>query len=770
MARDIRTSFVLDGEAKYKSALKSISLEMRLLDSELGKATAGLDKNADAMQFLTATSTTLQKKMDVQKQKIEAVAKELADAEKAYGENSEQAKKLAITLNKAESELGKMAKELTDNDRKMEELKRSTDDAGNELKQFENKVDSAGNEAKESAGKFDNLGGALKSGLVMGAEAAAVAVAALAAATVAAVNAVVDLAAESANWADELLTTSTQMGISAETLQEWSYAARFIDTDTESMQKGMYRVVKAMGEATSAGSSYIQIADGLSVALYDNNGNLKDSEQLFYDSIDAIGQMTNETEREIAAQEIFGKSYQEMIPLINAGSEGLRAYAQEAQSAGVILSDDVVGSLGAYDDVLQRVDAQQDALKKSFIVNFIPALTAGSDALMGIMSDASKALEDGFQAEDIATIGDSISGVLVEILAGVGSALPEVAKVLTNLITSAVNIVSAILPELMPVLLDSAFVLLDSLLGAILDNVDPIAEMVTQLVLGLADFIIENLPMVIEAAIQLVLAVATGILEALPEMIPAVMSMIQTIVIVVLENLPMIIQTGLALLVAVIQGLQEALPQLAGMVPEIVQTIVEVIIDSLPLIISAGIEILIAVIGGLIEAIPQLIAAIPQIITAIIDTFAETDWAQIGIDILTGIGNGIADAVGSVVDKAVSAAEDISGGIKDFFGIASPSKLMTEYGGFISEGLAKGIDAKSGLAQDAIDGLLPPTLDARVSAEMLSSSELGGTVRKTVEHTGVIRVEGVNSEGQFVAAVDMIVNQLRRDAMMAGTI
>ena len=341
---------------------------------------------------------------------------------------------------------------------------------------------------------------------------------------------------------------------------------------------------------------------------------------------------------------------------------------------------------------------------------------------------------------------------------------------MTNLITSAVNIVSAILPELMPVLLDSAFVLLDSLLGAILDNVDPIAEMVTQLVLGLADFIIENLPMVIEAAIQLVLAVATGILEALPEMIPAVMSMIQTIVIVVLENLPMIIQTGLALLVAVIQGLQEALPQLAGMVPEIVQTIVEVIIDSLPLIISAGIEILIAVIGGLIEAIPQLIAAIPQIITAIIDTFAETDWAQIGIDILTGIGNGIADTVGSVVDKAVSAAEDISGGIKDFFGIASPSKLMTEYGGFISEGLAKGIDAKSGLAQDAIVGLLPPTLDAKVSAEMLSSSELGGTVRKTVEHTGVIRVEGVNSEGQFVAAVDMIVNQLRRDAMMAGTI
>lgn len=770
MARDIRTNFVLDGEAKYKSALKSISLEMRLLDSELGKATAGLDKNADAMQFLSATSTTLQKKMDVQKQKIEAVAKELAETEKAYGENSDEAKRLAIVLNKAESELGKMAKELTDNDRKMEELKRSTDDAGNEMKQFENKIDDAGNEAKESSGKFDNLGGTLKSGLVMGAQAAAVAVAALTAATIAAVKAVVDLAAESANWADELLTTSTQMGISAETLQEWSYAARFIDTETESMQKGMYRVVKAMDEATRAGLENIEITDSLSVSMKNTNGTYKDSEEVFYSTIDALGKIADETEREIAAQEIFGKSYQDMIPLINAGSEGLRAYAKEAHEAGVILDDDMVGALGDYDDTLQRVDARQDALKKAFVVNFIPALTAGSDALMGIMSDASKALEDGFQAEDISTIGDSISGVLVDVLAGIGKALPEVAKVLTNLITSAVDIVSTILPELMPVLLDSAFVLLDSLIGAILDNVDPIAEMVTQLVLGLADFIIENLPMVIEAAIQLVLAVATGILEALPEMMPAIMSMIQTVVDVVLANLPMIIQTGLALLVAVIQGLHDAQPQLTEMVPEIVQTIIDVIIDNLPLIISSGVDVLGAMIEGVLSQKMALFAALLEIVNGIIDKFAETDWAQIGVDILLGIGNGIANTVGSVVDKAISAAQDIAGGIQDFFGIASPSKLMTEYGGFISEGLAKGIDAKSGLAQDAIDGLLPPTLDAKVSAEMLSSSELGGTVKKTVEHTGVIRVEGVNSEGQFVAAVDMIVNQLRRDAMMAGTI
>lgn len=886
MARDIRTNFVLDGEAKYKSALKSISLEMRLLDSELGKATAGLDKNADAMQFLSATSTSLQKKMDVQKQKIEAVAKELAETEKAYGENSDEAKRLAIALNKAESELGKMAKELTDNDRKMEELKRSTDDAGNEMKQFEKKIDSAGDKARDASCKFENFGSALKTGLVKGAQAAAVAVAAVGAAigavTVKSFNLAVEFETAFTSVKKTVEGTDEQMaelekGIrdmakevpaTAVEISAVAEAAGQLGIETDNILE-FSRVMIDLGEATNItaaeGSALAaQFANvmqmdqsnfdrfGATIVDLGNNSATTEADILsmaqrlagagkqvgmseadvlgFAAALSSVGIDAEAggsalskvmVEMQLAAQKggkdledfasVAGVSAQEFAQMYKDDAaaamtvfvEGLGTLEDRGQDALVVLDDMGITEVRMRDALLRASNAgdlfsdsldtantawgKNNALSKEaeqryattasqmqILKNTVSDLgiSFGQELLptvRAVMSEISTALADGFQAEDISTIGDSISSVLVDILAGVGNALPEVAKVLTNLITSAVDIVSTILPELMPVLLDSAFVLLDSLLGAILENVDPIAEMVTQLVLGLADFIIDNLPMVIEAAIQLVLAVATGILEALPEMMPAIMSMLQTIVNVVLDNLPLIIQTGLALLVAVIQGLQDARPQLAEMVPEIVQTIVDVIIDNLPLIISAGVDIIGAVIEGVLAEKMTLLAALPEIVNGIIDKFAETDWAQIGVDILLGIGNGIANTVGSVVDKAVSAAQDIAGGIQDFFGIASPSKLMTEYGGFISEGLANGIDAKSGLAQDAIDGLLPPTLDAKVSAEMLSSSELGGTVKKTVEHTGVIRVEGANSEGQLVAVVDMIVNQLRRDAMMAGT-
>jgi hypothetical protein len=811
--RDIRTTFVLDGEAKYSKAMKSISTEMRLLDAELGKATVGFDKNADAMAILSATSSTLQKKMDVQKQKIEAVAKELADAEKAYGENSDQAKKYAIELANAETKLGKLANELKDNDRQMESLKASTDDAAKEMGQFDDKISQASSQASTSTGSFDKLGSALKSGIKVGAMAAAGAIAAVTTAAISATKAVVDLSDESANWADELLTTSTQMGISAETLQEWSYAARFIDTETESMQKGMYRVVKAMDEATRAGLDNIEITDSLSVSMKNTNGTYKDSEEVFYSTIDALGQIADETEREIAAQEIFGKSYQDMVPLINAGSEGLRAYAKEAHESGVILSDDVVGALGDYDDVLQRVDAQQDALKKSFVVNFIPALTSGADALTGIMDTASTALEDGFQPSDVATIGASVSEAILGILSNISSILPDVVGVLTELLVSVVKIVSDVLPVLLPIIIDSAFLLLQALMDAIISNTQPIADMITQLVLGMVNFIVENLPLVIESALSIVMAVSQGIIEALPELLPAIDTMVLGMVNFIVENLPLVIESALSIVMAVAQGIIEALPELLPAIDTMMKKVVEIvltmlpqiitlglqlitslaegltqspeaidatidmigrviqtILDNLPMIIAAGNDLLVAIAMGVIEYIPVFLENFPVLIQKIVDTFAGYDWTKIGGDILGGMANGIADGVANLVETAIKACTDLAQGVKDFFGIKSPSKMFQGFGAYLSEGMAIGIEDKSGMVTDAIDSLVPPSISPRVSAEMLSSSEIGGTVKKTIEHTGTIRIEGVNNEGQLISAVDILVSQLRRESMLAGTI
>lgn len=182
------------------------------------------------------------------------------------------------------------------------------------------------------------------------------------------------LAVKAGQYADELITLSNQTGISVKTLQELEYAARFVDVEVEDMQKGLAKVTKAMGTANKSGQDYIELAGGIQVATKDSSGQLLDSEDVFYNVVDALGAMTNETEREIAAQELFGRSYQDIMPLIKAGSGELKDLAKEAHDLGIVMSDTDVNALGKFDDSMQQLQAVTGSLRNKVAIALIPAL------------------------------------------------------------------------------------------------------------------------------------------------------------------------------------------------------------------------------------------------------------------------------------------------------------------------------------------------------------------------------------------------------------
>ena len=184
----------------------------------------------------------------------------------------------------------------------------------------------------------------------------------------------VTLAIKAGQAADELITLSNQTGISTKTLQELEYASRFVDVSVEDMAKGLNKVTKAMGTANKNGEDYIELAGGIKVATKDSNGQLLDSEDMFYKVVDALGAMTNETEREIATQEIFGKSYQDIMPLIKAGTGALKGYKEEAERLGIIMSDTEVNALGKFDDSMQQLQATTVGLRNKVAIALLPAL------------------------------------------------------------------------------------------------------------------------------------------------------------------------------------------------------------------------------------------------------------------------------------------------------------------------------------------------------------------------------------------------------------
>ena len=197
---------------------------------------------------------------------------------------------------------------------------------------------------------------------------------------------------------------------------------------------------------------------------------------------------------------------------------------------------------------------------------------------------------------------------------------------------------------------------------------------------GVGENIIPRINIVIQGLTQL-------ITEASQTIIPLA---VETL----LQNLPSIVAAGMDLIMALVNGILDNIDLLIDCTLELIDVVVDKLIENLPKLIDGGIRLIIALGIGLIEAIPQLVGKIPEIITAIIEGFASgaSRILDIGKNIVEGVWQGIKNAAKWLKDKIFGFFDGIIGGVKDFLGISSPSKVFAGIGGFMAEGLGEGFD------------------------------------------------------------------------------
>ena len=133
--------------------------------------------------------------------------------------------------------------------------------------------------------------------------------------------------------------------------------------------------------ASGTGSAY-EAFSALGVSVTDANGHLRRAEDVFYDTIDALGQMTNETERDAYSMDIFGRSAQDLNPLIEAGSNAIEDFAQEAHEMGYVLDGEALTALGDMDDSFERIRLQMEAVRNQIIVEMAPAIEEIANAFL----------------------------------------------------------------------------------------------------------------------------------------------------------------------------------------------------------------------------------------------------------------------------------------------------------------------------------------------------------------------------------------------------
>ena len=395
--KKIGAVITLDGEKDYRKALSDIKTDQKLLRSEMELAKSQYDKNGESVDGLKKKHDILKDSVDKQKEKVDLLKDAVEKATEKYGENDKKVGEWKTQLNYAETDLNNLNKELEDNDKKL-------DDAEKGMKDAEKATDDFGKEMDDTGGKSKSFKDTLKENLTVtdvinGLKTAG-------GLAKAAWDEVYAIARDAAAYADDILTISTNTGIATTTLQQLKAAEPYIDVPLSNITDAIGKNTKAMGEARDGSKKYQEAYEKLGVKVQEQDGTLRNSEDVFWDVVDALGGIENKTERDTLSMDLFGRKASDLTGLINSGREGLEEYTAKAEAMALILDDKALATLSDMDDSFNALDQSVTSLKDQVALVFAPVITEVVDTVSGFIGDAAKWISE---------FGDEYTGELQEI-------------------------------------------------------------------------------------------------------------------------------------------------------------------------------------------------------------------------------------------------------------------------------------------------------------------------------------------------------------------
>ena len=550
----------------------------------------------------------------------------------------------------------------------------------------------ASGEASKVTGVLGDLGRIGASAVVAVGTAAIAAAGALTAATISA-----------GQYADEILEAATNTNIGTETLQAYKYAAEQMDVSFDTFVSSQGKFTKSMQTATAGTGPAAEAFSALGLSVTDSAGNLVDSEALYWQAIDALGGVTNETERTALAQQIFGKSGAEMNSIIAQGSAGFAALSEEARKNGAIMSGEQLEALGAFDDKMQGLTSTVDAAKNALGLTLLPVLDQlagdGTSALGEFTSALLEADGDMTKAGPaFETLGTNIASVLT-------TAVPKILQVGTSLISGLIQGIVSQGPQLI--------------------------QTAIPLVVSFVTTILGMLPSILDAGLKILIALVQGIAAALPVLIPAAVQAVIGLVTALVDNLPMLLDAGIQLLIGLGMGLIQALPILIEAIPTIITSLVTALVAAAPQLQIAGMELLFALIENLPAIIEGINSIVPLIVIGLFNSFTDPKFlnqmGNAGVQLVRGLWDGIKGAGDWLWRQLSSFFGGVISNIKKLFGIRSPSTVFAGLGDFMIQGLEEGLTGPNNLSSIMSD------LSTQVTSGFQGS--LATTARATVTTT-----------------------------------
>jgi tape measure domain-containing protein len=211
------------------------------------------------------------------------------------------------------------------------------------------------------------------------------------------------------------------------------------------------------------------------------------------------------------------------------------------------------------------------------------------------------------------------------------------------------------------------------------------------------------------------------------------------------EHLPDIADLGFTIVETLIKAISEIIKELPQTVVNIVKALAGAFIEHLPDLLLTGAQLMEAMFEGISNAIPELIGMIPELCQQIIDTFAETDWASIGIMIVDGIWSGILAPWNALREGVRNLATGLANGVKNVLGIASPSKEFQYIAKMCVEGAELGFENNETELLRTVKTTFEGVPDAAALSTGALNTDLGNSIATNISHNMTSNVTGGNT-------------------------
>lgn len=537
---------------------------LRQVRSDVNGVSKDLTAVNKALKFNPKNTELLAQKQELLKQRVNQTAKSINELKEIQAQLDKDP-----SVDKTSSEYMALRREIIETESKAKSFEAQLRKANAEA----SKIGQAGKAWQDAGTKIEKAGRALR-----GVSVAAAGV----------TTGLAGITYKAGVAADDLNTLSKVTGISTHDLQMYAAMADLVDVSVETMAKSNARLKKSMLGA-SEGGSQAKYFEQLGISVTDANGELRDSNDVFQETITALGKMENETERDAIAMAIFGKSANELNPLIED------AGATYAKVSGIMQK---YGLEPIDQKALDKANAFKDQIDTIKLV-FTQAVQIIGTKLAGyLLPMMEKVAETGARiAQFIAGLSGKTLSIIGGISAGVATLAPAlivVGKITKGigelwkntaiaaqkipLIGKALSFLSAN-PIILVVSALSALSLMIAKTGMSADQITAkIAEfsaMFAEALPGIIDTIVQTIVTIVQTIAQMApqivqgaVTLFTGLVDALPVILPVLMQGIADLIMAIVQALPgmavSLIESAVTIAQTLWQGVQQVFGNVVG--------------------------------------------------------------------------------------------------------------------------------------------------------------------------------------------------------------